>query len=125
MPDRESVGVSARPLSEASVREQGDQITEGRFEPQLVDTQVNTERKLLDDYFKKPTVDSGVNTAPIIFGEEKPRTHSTMIQTEPMVDELGVPEEPRPAQAADEPATAQVNDETGSNSSLLDVPPIE
>ena len=33
MPEKESMGCSARPLSEASCREQGDQITEGRFEP--------------------------------------------------------------------------------------------
>ena len=31
--DRESIGVSAKPLSELSVREQADQVTDGRFEP--------------------------------------------------------------------------------------------
>jgi len=42
-PDRESIGISARPLSECSVREQGDQVTEGRFEPQMIDTHMNTD----------------------------------------------------------------------------------
>ena len=43
LPDRESIGVSAKPISEASVREQADQVTEGRFEPIMIDTTVNTE----------------------------------------------------------------------------------
>ncbi len=43
------------------------------------------------------------------------------MQTEPMVNEL-IPKEPMPAELAYEPSTAQVNDETGSNSSLLDIP---
>ena len=43
------------------------------------------------------------------------------MQTEPMVNEL-IPEEPMPATSAYEPVTGQVNDETGSNSSLLDIP---
>lgn len=38
VPERESIGVSAKPISEISVREQGDQITEGRFEPAMIDT---------------------------------------------------------------------------------------
>lgn len=121
LPDKESVGVSAKPMSEVSVREQADQVTEGRFEPKQVDTQVNTDRKLLDEYLKKPTAESSAMTTPIIFGEEKPRTASVMMQTEPMVNEL-IPAEPLPATLAYEPETAQVNDETGSNSSLLDIP---
>ena len=43
------------------------------------------------------------------------------MQTEPMVNEL-IPEEHMPATSAYEPVTGQVNDETGSNSSLLDIP---
>jgi hypothetical protein len=82
---------------------------------------VNTDRKLLDDYLKKPTAECSTNTTPIIIGEEKPRTMSIMMQTEPMVNEL-IPEEPMPATSAYEPVTGQVNDETGSNSSLLDIP---
>ncbi len=121
LPDKESVGISAKPISEVSVREQADQVTEGRFEPRQVDTQVNTDRKLLDDYLKKATAECSTNTTPIIFGEQKPRTSSIMMQTEPMVNEL-IPKEPMPAELAYEPTTAQVNDETGSNSSLLDIP---
>lgn len=43
------------------------------------------------------------------------------MQTEPMVNEI-IPEEPMPATLAYEPETAKANDETGSNSSLLDIP---
>ena len=105
MPDRESIGVSAKPISEISVREQADQVTEGRFDPKQVDTQVGTDMKLLEDYMKKPTVDSGTNTTPIIIGTEKPITASIMLQTEPMVDEVGIPVEPEPASLAYEPTT--------------------
>ena len=48
LPDHHSIAISARPMSEASVREQGDQITEGRFEPQMVDNCVNTGTDLMD-----------------------------------------------------------------------------
>ena len=49
----------------------------------MVDTQVNTDRGLLDLYLRKPKTDSGMNTAPVIFGNEKPITHSAFMQTEP------------------------------------------
>ena len=61
------------------MREQGDQVTEGRFEPTMVNTQVNTDARLLDEYLNKPKVDSGTNTAPVIFGEERPKTYSALI----------------------------------------------
>ena len=48
LPDKESIGVSAKPISEISVREQADQVSDGRFEPVMVNTQVNTDRGLLD-----------------------------------------------------------------------------
>ena len=73
MPEKESMGCSARPLSEASCREQGDQITEGRFEPQMIDTAIGTGTDLLDNYLYKPKIDSSMMTSPIIFGEKKPQ----------------------------------------------------
>ena len=54
------------------MREQGDQITEGRFEPTMVDTCINTGTELLENYLYKPKIDSGMMTSPIIFGEKKP-----------------------------------------------------
>ena len=48
-----------------------------------------------------------------------------MMQTEPMINELAILDDPEPMIAANEPTTAQVNHETGSNSSLLDVPVCE
>ena len=78
-PDRESIGVSARPISDLSVREQGDQVTDGRFEPTMVDMPGQTDANLLDDYLKKPMNDSAVNTMPIIFGDAKPKMTSVLI----------------------------------------------
>lgn len=91
----------------------------------MVNTQVNTDRGLLDAYLNKPTVDSYTNTTPIHIITPKPETVSAMMQTEPMINEHGAPEDPYPMRAAYEPQTAQVNVETGSNSSLLDVPVCE
>ena len=45
----------------------------------MVDTHVNTDGRLLEDYLSKPKVDSGTNTAPVIFGEERPVTYSALI----------------------------------------------
>lgn len=94
MPDKESIAVSARPLSEASVREQGDQITEGRFEPAMVDTQVNTDRRFFDEYLKKPSKEMNVGTDPIIIGTPKPEMATTMCQTDPMIKDVNEMEEP-------------------------------
>lgn len=83
---------------------------------------MNTDKNLLEEYLKKPKNDSGVNTAPVIFGKEKPKTYSALIQTEPLVNEYAVMDEPLLNSMAHEPETAKVNPETGSQSSLLDVP---
>lgn len=94
MPEAHSIAISAKPISEASVREQGDQITEGRFEPVMVDTQMNTDRKFLDDYLKKPSKEMNVGTDPIIIGTPKPEMATTMCQTDPMIKDdkdLGEP----------------------------------
>ena len=72
----------------------------------MVDTQVNTDRGLLDLYLRKPKTDSGMNTAPVIFGNEKPITHSAFMQTEPQVNEHGTPDEPMVVLHAHEPKTA-------------------
>jgi len=47
-------------------------VTDGRFEPEMIDTQVNTELKLLEDFMKKETNDFGGNTVEVIFGTPKP-----------------------------------------------------
>ena len=50
---------------------------------------------------------------------------SALVQTEPLVDEYNNLEENEVAIQALEPTTAQVNPETGSISSLLDIPQTE
>jgi len=61
------------------MREQADQVSHGRFEPMMIHTTVNTDRKLLEEYLKKPMVDSSMNTQPILFGTPKPLTCSAQI----------------------------------------------
>lgn len=77
-----------------SVREQGDQVTDGRFEPEMIDTQVNTELKLLEDFMKKETNDFGGNTVEVIFGTPKPIMTSILCQTEPEIKTDRCPPEP-------------------------------
>ena len=60
------------PMSEPSVRDEQDQITEGRFGPIMVDTQINTGNDLLQDFMKKPVVDMGVGTTPVHIGVKRP-----------------------------------------------------
>ena len=50
-----------------------------------------------------------MNTAPVIFGTEKPKMLSTMIQTEPLVNEYGIPDEPIAVYRAHEPETNKIN----------------
>ena len=70
--------------------------------------------------------DSGTNTTPVIISTPKPQTMTTQMQTEPMINELiAIPDEPEPMFSANEPEIAHINAETGSNSSLLDVPVCE
>ena len=76
----------------------------------------------MEDFFRKPMADMSVNTQPIIFGDSKPRMQSVLIQTQPLVDESGLLDEPEGAPMGHEPTTAQINHETGSNSSWLDPP---
>lgn len=42
-PDVMSVGLTAKDLSVRSMRDQGDQITEGRFDPHKFETGLNTD----------------------------------------------------------------------------------
>ena len=49
-----------------SVRSANDQVTEGRFEPQLFDANNQTGQDLMDLYFKKPVQTVEVTTDPII-----------------------------------------------------------
>ena len=127
MPDKESIGVSAKPLSEGSVREQGDQVTEGRFEPIMIDTHVNTDRKLLDSYLKKETKEQNFNTEPVMFNDSKPVMSVAMVQTEPQIDEHEMPAEPTPVDTAQEPLTSAMKDpaDVDSNGSLCDIPATE
>lgn len=81
-------------------------MSDGRFAPVMVNTQVNTDWRLLDDYLRKPMCDSSVNTQPILFGLPKPQTCTAQMQTEPMINEAGIPEEPEPAVIAHMPVTA-------------------
>ena len=71
-PEAQSIAVSAKPISELSVREQGDQITEGRFEPNKIDTCIGTGSELMNRYMHKEKEDFGTMTSPIIIGNKKP-----------------------------------------------------
>ena len=88
----------------------------------MVDNQVETDGRLLEEYVKKPKKDVDTNTTPIIIGKPPPLMLSALIQTEPLVDEHNNLEEHEPAVQAEEAITAKINPETGSNSSLLDAP---
>ena len=79
MPENHSIAVSAKPMSEASVRDQGDQITEGRFEPDMVNTGIGTGTDLIDQYVYKEKAEMCTMTSPIIFGEKKPLMVSSQI----------------------------------------------
>jgi hypothetical protein len=48
-----SIGMSA--ADEAAMRSQGDQVTDGRFDPFTEEQNVQTERYLLDNYLAKHT----------------------------------------------------------------------
>ena len=89
-------------MSQRSVREQADQVTEGRFEPQMMNQGLNTDSKLLEAYFAKSMHDADVNTGPVIFGEPKPRLESIMVQTEILIDETNMHDDPEPATTAQE-----------------------
>ena len=102
-PDAVSIGMSARPLSQVSVREQGDQVSEGRFATKTVARGTGTDQKLLEDYLAKPTVDCAVGTTDVFYEEAKPTYRAMMVQTEEKLDESNLPEEPMPAQIVDEP----------------------
>jgi len=55
---------------------------------------IGTDSRLLDDYFMRSMHDADVNTGPVIFGEPKPRMRSCMVQTEVVLDESNLPDEP-------------------------------
>jgi len=59
-----------------------------------------------------------VGTDPIIFGTPTPEMCTTMVQTEPQIDEYGTPDEPIVMHLASEPITSAANFETASNGSL-------
>jgi len=58
-----SVGLSAMPMSEKSLREKAGQISDRRFDPMLFDANCQTDRELMENYFRKEAVDSEVMTA--------------------------------------------------------------
>jgi hypothetical protein len=58
-------GQSAKSLSEVSIRQCGDQVTEGRFEPPQFDATNQTSRELIDVYCKKEQHSVDINTEPI------------------------------------------------------------
>ena len=60
----------------------------------MVDTQVNTEQHLFQDYIRKPVKEQNMNTEPVSFGSPKPEMVSCMIQTEMQVEEWGMIDEP-------------------------------
>ena len=48
-----SVGLTAKDISQVSLKSQNDQITEGRFDATKFDMGANTDMKLLEEYMKK------------------------------------------------------------------------
>ena len=109
-------------MSDVSVREQGDQVSDGRFDPRIQDAQVETGRELLDDYLHRPSRDCGTSTVPVIFGEPKPVMLTAWIQTDPVVEEVeGLAEPTHQGQARE----AKLNTTHGSAASLLEIPETE
>ena len=120
--DKASVAISAKPMSDVSVREQGDQVSEGRFDPRIQDAQVDTGTELLDDYMHRPSRDCATSTIPVIFGEAKPKMMTAMIQTDPLISEIDGLAEPSHQGLAEE---AKLNTNHGSAASLLPLPESE
>ena len=57
-----SVGLTAKGLSVQSMRDQADQVTEGRFDCQKFEFGGNTDNMLLDQYMKKDVKNMGIET---------------------------------------------------------------
>jgi len=92
-PRRIDMGLSARSVTRQSVRDMDGQITEGRFEPLLFDANIQTDRELLENYFRKETAVIETVTDPVSF--RKPiKFASLMCQTEPEIEELRTLDEP-------------------------------
>lgn len=53
-PQRFDQGASAKSITEKSVRDCGDQISLGRFDPQQFDANIQTDNELLINFMKKP-----------------------------------------------------------------------
>lgn len=64
-------------------------MTEGRFEPQLFDANIQTDRDLMELYFAKEITNTEVATDRL-----KVEQKSLMIQTDPLIEELWLMEEP-------------------------------
>jgi hypothetical protein len=83
----------------------------------MVNTHMNTDGHLFQDYLKKEVREVNVGTDPILFGTPTPEMCTIMVQTEPQIDEY-TPEEPIVMDLASEAITLAANYDTASNGSL-------
>ena len=63
-PKVEDRGHSPRSPTEISFRDKLEQVSKGRFEPQLFDANIQTDRELLELYLMKETHDKVVEMTP-------------------------------------------------------------
>ena len=74
-----------------------EQVSQGRFDPQLFDANIQTDRELIEMYFAKEMSAANVETADIPFKvEEKKEIKSHQIQTDPLIPERPATAEPVP-----------------------------
>lgn len=90
------------PETPPHLKEGGGQITPNRFDPYIFNANCQTDRELLENYFRKDACDAETVTLREI---KKPEVRCTMLQTEdtpanPFGDEEPVPIGPLPAETA-------------------------
>ena len=61
------LALSCRTVTHMSIRDHTAQISEGRFNPEVFDANIQTDRELLDIYMMKETKSNEVATDPVKF----------------------------------------------------------
>ena len=69
------------------MKDDGCNVTEGRFEPATAEMQAQTNKDLLDLYLAKPKREFGTETIPIVIDDRNLKYAEACIQTEVIIDE--------------------------------------
>lgn len=78
------MALSCKTMTEHSIRDHTAQISEGRFEPNVFDANIQTDRELLDIYMQKETHSADCATDPVKF--QPPVVMAQMMcQTDPEI----------------------------------------